>query len=109
MRTAIFVYEPTTLNIHTNESDLQLEQLRGTGALALAPSQNTISVDRGIYKIVSSQCVHVSGPQIEVQATEQNKDDPPRFTGTLPEGYQDVSDAALAAFFTVDAAKSFRP
>lgn len=59
MRTAIYVYQPSTVRVYTSESGLSLCQMGGSTPIPLAAS-NTLSLGVGIYKIESSQSVTVT-------------------------------------------------
>lgn len=107
MRTAIYVYGPTTLTIEAKENNLQLKQLRNTTARTLQTCC-TIDVDPGIYKIESEHCVQVTGSQIQV-TNATGKDLPPRtLTGDLPQGCENIDTATLDAFFALEEAKDLQ-
>lgn len=107
MRTAIYVYGPTTLTIEAKENNLQLKQLRNTTARTLQACC-TIDVDPGIYKIESQYCVQVTGGQIQV-TNATGKDLPPRtLTGDLPQGCENIDTATLDAFFALEEAKDLQ-
>jgi len=106
MRTAIFVYQQTTLNISTNESDLELRSMStDTVSLSAGYSQHTIAP--GIYKIESSQDVQVAGDtsafDVVIAASKDNPPPlpPPRATQSLAP----LDMTALQVFLAVPDAK----
>ena len=112
MRTAIFVYEPTTLTITTSEPDLALISFGSAGATRreqtrLAPSALTsIDVEPGIYKILSVQPVGVTATrdsQIEVLASATKRPVPVPDPGAQLSLTGTEIMAALQAFLAVDA------
>jgi|ERR1041384_1630706 hypothetical protein len=107
MRTAIFVYKTTSLNISTCESDLQICGMNA-GTVPLSQGENAPTLDLGIYKIVSNHKVQVSGDTsaFEIVVDPNNKTDIP----TLPPSRASVTFSpldvtALQAFFAEPAAK----
>jgi hypothetical protein len=107
MRTAIFVYQATPVNIRTHESDLELCAMNA-GTVSLSEGENTQTLTPGIYKIVSSQEVKVDGDRstIDVVITTFNKTNDPdlpplRATQTFPS----LDTSALQAFMAVPEAK----
>jgi len=116
MRTAIFVYEPTTLAISTTEAGLQLvalENVNGAcvnGAEISLQVSNSLHLQPGIYKIVSQLEVAVrfpTGAQVELMATAQDKDSfpspppkvPPRLVGM---------EASVQDFFAIADARRIK-
>ena len=107
MRTAIFVYQTTPINISTHENDLQLCAMNAD-TVSLSAGNNSQTLDPGIYKIVSSQDVGVTGDtsKFDVVITTFNKDNDP----TLPplratETFTSLDPSALQAFMAVPEAK----
>ena len=107
MRTGIFVYETTSLNIQTNENDLELCGMAST-PVPLSPGQSTQSVAPGIYKIVSSQSIEVTGDSsvfdVVVLPDDKTSGPPPPLRLTSA-SFSPVDPGALAAFFVVPDAK----
>jgi hypothetical protein len=108
MRTAIFVYQTTSIIIATHESDLQLSAMNGD-TVALAVGDNAQTLVPGIYKIVSSHDVGVTGDTsaFDVVITTFNKDNDP----TLPplratQTFTSLDTSALQAFMAVPEAKA---
>jgi len=104
MRTAIFVYNPTTVSIETNEDKLCLVQM-GTSTIVPLDRSNKIQIERGIYKVKSSTDVTVSGDltQIAIQVITNNKDpfpDPPLNAQALA-GSSGDPVTAIQKFFVV--------
>jgi hypothetical protein len=77
MRTALFVYQSTSVNISTNENDLELCGMN-TDPMSLQYGDNAQMIAPGIYKIVSSLGVHISGDDsaFEVVTTNNKENDP---------------------------------
>jgi hypothetical protein len=107
MRTALFVYEPSSINIATAESDVELSSL-DAGSVTLACGSNARSLARGIYKIVSNRDVTVSGDltAIDIVVTTQNKDNDPTPPSRAVALVAPIDADALHAFFAVPEAKS---
>lgn len=107
MRTAIFVYEPTLLNIHTYEAGLQIcHAIHGSSTLA--PGTNALQVLPGVYKIISNQGVDVSGDTLtfEFVVSPNDKTDFPEPTPKFLAGNLWAPDVpSLQAFFVVPDAK----
>jgi hypothetical protein len=107
MRTAIYVYEPTTLHIETHEDGLKLVQLDSDNAYGLETS-NSIAVEPGVYKILSTQAVDIitRTGQVFVQWTLGDKDqwpDPPPSALRAPIS---TTSTALHEFFAVTDGRS---
>jgi len=107
MRTGIFVYQTTSLNIETSESDLKLCRM-SAGAVPLAAGTNTQSIEPGVYMIVSSQDVHVTGDNsafdVVVAPADKTSGPPPPLRLTTA-SFGPVDAGALDEFFTVPDAK----
>ena len=116
MRTAIFVYEPTTLTITTTEAGLELVPFEGN-ALASQPrartalsESNSIEVQPGIYKIVSTERVTVLSQgdwQIEVM-TSVSKTPFPTPKPSLLSSFANVPDTMIQSFFEIPDARAFK-
>lgn len=107
MRTAIFVYQPTLLNISTSESDLQLCGLNAD-TVSLSEGNNVRTLAPGIYKIVSSQDVTVTGDTsaFDLNITTFNKtNDPGLIPQRATETFTSLDTTALQDFMTVPDAK----
>lgn len=107
MRTAIFVYQPTVVSIRTNESNLELSRM-DSGTVVLLAGQNEQPIGPGIYKIVSSQDVEVTGDALafDVVVAPNNKDNPPTLPPRLAsQNPIPIDAAALQAFFAVPESK----
>src|SRR5262245_27173162 len=106
MRTAIFVYEPTIINILTSESDLELCSME-TETVSLAAGENARPIARGIYKIDSSQDVQVTGDasvfDVVVANSKENPPTPPPKRAT--ESFAALHLSAFHTFFAVPDAK----
>lgn len=107
MRTAIFVYKPTSINISTCEGDLQLCGMDAS-TVSLSEGANTQTLDPGIYKIVSSEEVQVTGDTsaFDVVITANDKDNDPTLTPLrATENFAPLDTSALQAFLIVPDAK----
>lgn len=106
MRTAIFVYQPTLIQISTCESDLQLCGM-STGAASLSEGDNARTVGPGIYKIVSNQGVQVTGDAsaFDVIIVPDDKTDIPPPPSVATASFAPLDVSALQAFFAVPDAK----
>jgi hypothetical protein len=106
MRTAIFVYEPTLITISTHESNVELCGMTAA-TVPLPMGNNAQTIAPGIYKIVASQDVQVTGDtaafDVIVSNTKDNDPTPPPLRATQSFGPLDT--AALQTFLTVPAAK----
>lgn len=103
MRTAIFVYERTTVAIRASES-FELVEMNGNGGIRSLVEASEVVLDPGVYKIVSSQMVTVDGDTsfIYVDSTDDPKKpwpDPP------PKAIAGLQASMLRAFFVIPGAK----
>jgi hypothetical protein len=107
MRAAIFVYQSTLLDIKTNESNLQLCEMR-VGETPLSPGSNTRSVEPGIYKVVSCQDVQIRGDDsaFDLVVTPDSKTNIPILPARLiAASFSPVDASALQAFLVIPEAK----
>jgi len=105
MRTAIFVYQPTLINISISESDVQLCGM-GAATVQLSAGHNTRTVAPGIYKIVSSQDVLVTGDTSAFDVIANNKTEvPPLPPLRATASFAPLDTAALQAFLAEPEAK----
>jgi hypothetical protein len=107
MRTAIFVYQPTSISISTSESDLQLCGMN-LATVPLLNGQHEYVIAPGIYKIVSSHEVQVTEnpAAFHVEATTSNKNDVPTPPPSAPaQMFEPLDMTLLEAFFAVPASK----
>jgi hypothetical protein len=106
MRTVIFVYQTTPINISTCESNLQLCAMDAQ-PVSLSEGANALTISPGIYKIVSSQDVLVTGDtsafDISVTTFSKTNDPVPPLRAT--ETFASLDATALQAFLTVPEAK----
>lgn len=104
MRTALFVYDKVQLTISSTETGLVLVALPGTPVAFQI--NNPVTLAAGIYKIVSSQALTVTGGGnlVDVRTTpttyDQFPDPPPRAKTTFPA----ISTSEIQSFFTIAAA-----
>jgi hypothetical protein len=110
MRTAIFVYESTQIDIHTCESDLMLCAL-GATTVALSSGTTTTTLARGMYRIDSCHDVNVhpkgegDAAAIEVVVAEIKTGGPDLPTVRANEAFAPLDSQAVTAFFAVPDAK----
>lgn len=106
MRTAIFVYQTTPINISTSESDLQLCGMN-TETVSLSEGDNAQTIAPGIYKIVSNQDIQVAGDtsafDVIIEPNDKTDIPPPSSLATSSFAALDVS--ALQTFFAIPDAK----
>lgn len=102
MLTAIYVYQPTTLHFKTCESGLELSRMPDT-ATPLAEGESEKSVDKGVYKIVSSYAVDVSGTAglYEVNPNPSIKTNGPHIPPLAAQNLGPLEVSALQAFFGI--------
>lgn len=106
MRTAIFVYQPTSMRISTHENDLQLCSM-DSAAVSLSSGTNDRSVAPGIYKILSSHTVEVTGDLSAFDlVTTDNKTSFPPLPVRATESIASINSRALQAFFSETDAKA---
>jgi hypothetical protein len=105
MRTAIYVYQPTVIHISISESDVHLCGMN-TATVALSEGDNTRTVAPGIYKIVSSQEVRVTGDTSAFEVIANNKDNDPKPPPLRAvERFAPLDTSALHAFLAIPDAK----
>ncbi len=106
MQTAIIVYQSTQLDISTYESGLQMCSMDNQ-TVSLAAGGSTLSVAPGIYKIVSSQNVDVTGALSAFEtATTNNKTEIPPLPFKATQSFPPLDQSAWSSFFAVPDAKS---
>lgn len=99
MRTAIFVYATTPMTITTSESNLVLCGMTAA-PVTLSQGSNQQSVAPGIYKILSSYSVQVTGGETAFDfVTTETKTHIPTLPLKAEESFASVSNAALEDFF----------
>lgn len=106
MRTAIFVYQATPINISTSESDLQLCGM-STESASLSEGDNARTIAAGIYKIVSSHDVQVTGDTsaFDVIIEPNDKTDIPPPSSVATASFAPLDLSALQTFFAIPDAK----
>jgi hypothetical protein len=60
MRTALFVYQETSVDITTSEEELELTGFMG-GMVTLCEGSNKLTVMPGVYKVDSSHALRICG------------------------------------------------
>jgi hypothetical protein len=109
MRTVIFVYQDTFINIATSESNLELCRMSADTA-PLQEGDNAQRLAPGIYKIISSQDILITGDTsaFDVTVNPYNKDNDPTPPPPLRafEIFASLDAAALQAFLAVPDAKT---
>lgn len=105
MQTAIFVYQPASMTISTNESNLQLCGMNNE-TVSLSPGHNERSVAPGIYKIVSNQDVEFGGDTFAFDTVPTtSKTSVPTVPVKATQALPPISAEAFNAFFAVPDAK----
>jgi hypothetical protein len=110
MLTAIYVSELASITIAVNESDLELTQLSSNTPIPLPNSTNTLQLGRGIYKLVSTNSVSVTGNQsVLVESAINPKSgypqQSPRF---VADSFTGISTETLQSFFAVADGRSLK-
>lgn len=107
MRTAIFVYESTTITIKCN--DTGLEVVPYGGASSFAPTGDPQSVSPNLYKIVSASTVSVGSgaSSTVVMTTSDDKDKwPDPLPASLPSTMAGTTSQQIWDFFVIPDARS---
>lgn len=107
MRTAIFIYEATTITIKCNDTGLQVVPYGGV--TPFAPTGNPQSVAINLYKIVSNSAVSVSSTASStvVMSTTDDKDKwPDPLPGVLPSTMAGTTPQQVWDFFVIPDARS---
>lgn len=106
MRTAIFVYESTTVTITCTDSGLQVVPF--SGASPFAPTGNSQPVSPGMYKLVSSSKPSVSSGASStlVLITPDDKDKWPDPPAVLPSTMTGTTSQQISDFFVIPGARS---
>jgi hypothetical protein len=106
MQTAIFVYQTTDVTISTNETNLEMCSMDNE-TVPLSHGANTRSVPPGIYKIVSSQNVQVSGGNTSAfeTTTTNSKTSVPTLPVKATQSFGSTYINAFPAFFATPDAK----
>lgn len=110
MRTAIFVYQPVQIDIHTCESDLELCAL-GAATVALSRGTTTTTLAPGMYRIDSCHDVQVAAiagadaAAVEVVVAQIKTGGPDLTTTRASQAFAPLDSQAVAAFFAVPDAK----
>ena len=107
MRTAIFVYQTTPVQISTSETDLELCGMDAAPVpLSAGSNAQTLTLTPGIYKIVSSHGVEITGDKAGFDVTTFTKTNDPDFTPPRAiETFTSLDATALAAFLAAPDAK----
>jgi hypothetical protein len=107
MRTAIFVYELSSVIIGTTETGAELSSL-DTGSVTLSYGNNARSLARGIYKVVSNEPIEIRGEtsELDLVVTTQNKENGPTPPIRAAALVDPIGASTLQAFFAVPEAKT---
>lgn len=110
MRTAIFVYQTTSITISTCESDLELCGM-GVDAVPLSAGDNAQTLAPGIYKIVSGYEVRIVGDLSSYDVASFGKTPDPEFTlPRVTQTFTSIDASALQAFLAApDTKKLLNP
>jgi hypothetical protein len=109
MRTAIFVYQPTSITITTSELDLEICGMSAP-TKTLYTGTHQVAFSPGVYKIDSSQCLGLpSGSHPEYELATATKTNDPKLTAT-PRATATFGGSALNDFLgTADAKQIASP
>jgi hypothetical protein len=107
MRTAIFVYESTTVTIKSDDTGLALVPYGGGSSFAATGYPQAVAI--GLYKIVSASAVSVASGASSTQSltTTSDKDkwpDPP--PATLPSTMAGTTSQQISDFFVIPGVRS---
>jgi acid stress-induced BolA-like protein IbaG/YrbA len=106
MRTALYVYQTTLININTSESDLQLCGMNAA-TVPLAAGDNARTIAPGIYKILSCHEIKVDGDTSAFETvTTNDKDNDPTPPARATAIFAPLNNAALNAFMVAPDAKA---
>jgi len=107
MRTAIFVYESTTITIKSNDSGLQVVPYGSASPFAATGSPQSVSPN--LYKIVSSSPVSVvsgAGSTTVITTTDDKDKWPDPLPSTLPSTMSGTTSQQVWDFFVIPDARS---
>lgn len=101
MRTAIYVFEPSTVTIRAKDPGEDRVTLCRFNRRAEQVALGTRELEAGIYMILSSRGVEVSGGQISVVPLAGDKDVPPEPKAQVLGLEQGANAAAILQFFLI--------
>ena len=105
MQTAIVVYQSANVTIETHECGLQMSSMDNQ-LVSLSHGQHIQSLVPGIYKIVSSQNVDVTGDESLIEtATTNTKSDVPTLPFKATQSFPPLNAQTWNAFFATPDAK----
>lgn len=106
MRTALYVYQPTLININAHESDLQLCGMNAA-TVQLTAGTNARTIAPGIYKIISCHEIEVTGDTSTFETvTTHDKENDPTLPARATALFTSLNTAALDAFMVAPDAKT---
>jgi hypothetical protein len=106
MRTALFVYQPTLINISTHESGIQLCGMNAA-AVPLSHGDNARTIAPGIYKIISCHHIEIAGDSSAFETvTTRDKENDPTLPLRATAIFAPLDTAALRDFMVVPDAKA---
>jgi len=102
MITAIYVYQSTSLHFKTSDSGLALCRMP-SGSAALAEGESAQWVEKGVYKIESSNTVEVTGDNTAFEAAENPtiKTNGPSIPPLASQQLGPLEVSALQSFFGI--------
>lgn len=98
MRSAIYVYEATTLTIKASEDGLELEPLDRSQAPVALTRWTQLPLRSGIYRVMSTAAIEVSGPYIDTALNLADTDDWPDPPGRVTASFA-ITEERLREFF----------
>jgi hypothetical protein len=100
MRTAIYVFERSNIKIRAKDPrDARVEIVRYHQNAQ--PAVGVVTLDRGIYLIVSKSALEVDGINVEVQVVLNDKDEWPEITARMLALEPGASIGTVKEFFIV--------
>lgn len=106
MRTALFVYQLTDIEISTSETDLEFEGME-VAAVPLSAGTNTLTVSPGVYRIDSSCKLGIKDSESKFDQVEARKNNTPAVTAPsrVATFLGSLDETAMQAFLAEPSAK----
>jgi hypothetical protein len=101
MRTAIYVYERSNVKFRAldpRDARVEIVRYHQPGA---QPAVGVVTLDRGIYLVVSKSALEVDGINVEVQVVPNDKDEWPDITARMLAPEPGATVGTVKEFFIV--------
>ena len=99
MRTGIYVYKSTTLVITASEDNLKLAIMDGQPDFKTLTKSTKVTLEPGVYRVLSTGPITVTGSDHEVVALAGDKDKWPDPPPKLTQAFSLISGDSLRVFF----------